>query len=43
MISLDMTVEFADGEWFIDAEWLEYPVSAPTFEAAYWLAVSKRK
>jgi hypothetical protein len=37
-----MNVDFVDGEYVIDAPWLKYPVTATTFEAAYWLAVQKR-
>lgn len=40
--SLEMDVEEIDGEYVIDAPWLEMPVSAATFEAAYWLAMQKR-
>jgi hypothetical protein len=37
-----MVVEFVDGEWWIDAPWLTTPAVAPTFEAAYELAIRRR-
>lgn len=40
--SLEMLVEFMDGQWWIDAPWLKVPVIADTFQAAYDLAVAAR-
>ena len=40
--SLDMDVEFVDGQYIIDASWLKSPVIARTFHEAYWIAVQKR-
>lgn len=40
--SLLMTIEFVDGEWWIDAHWLKYPITAASFEQAYWKALEKR-
>jgi hypothetical protein len=37
-----MVVERVDDVWIIDAPWLDSPVTAPTFEAAYWAAVASR-
>ena len=40
--SLELSVEVIDGEYLVDAEWLETPISAPTFEEAYWAAIRQQ-
>jgi len=34
-----MVVEIVDGVWVIDAPWLDEPVTGPTFEATYEVAL----
>jgi hypothetical protein len=41
MHSLAMRVEFLDGLYWIEAPWLRQAVTAPTFEAAYELALAR--
>lgn len=43
MISLDMVVEQTPDGYSILASWLKEPVSAPTFEEAYELALRARR
>jgi hypothetical protein len=38
-----MTVEFIDGKWVIDADWLENPIIGDTFEEIYWKVVELRR
>lgn len=40
--SLAMDVVFVDGVWWVDAGWLEEPVSAPSWAEAYWKAIAAR-
>jgi hypothetical protein len=41
--SLQMVVEVVDDVWTVMAPWLAEPVSASTFEAAYWLAMRQSR
>ena len=38
-----MEVVLVDGEYLIDAPWLDEPVSAPTFEEAYEAAMRGKR
>lgn len=37
-----MQVEVVDGQYVVDAPWLEEPVVADTWTEAYWLALAEK-